>query len=55
MLKSKKIKRLEERVTALENELNSLFTALIPSPEPSNSKIPYEEVINEWLCGKETN
>lgn len=55
MFKSKELKKLEARVSALEKDLKALFSAPLPSPQPNDRKISYEEVINEWLCGKETN
>lgn len=55
MLKSKQIKRLEERLNDLENKVTTLILAHATNFEHTNSTIPYEEVINEWLCGKETN
>lgn len=53
MLKSKKIKRLTERVEALEKRLNSLFPPISDVKSDKNSNLSYEEVITEWLCGKE--
>ena len=53
MLKSKEIKRLTDRVEALEKRLNSLFLPPPVSNGAGERSITYEEVINEWLCGKE--
>ena len=55
MTKTKKLNLLENRVSTLEKELNSLILALSTQGMPNNSKSSYEEVINEWLCGKKTN
>lgn len=52
MLKSKQIKALEKRLSALETELKTVLSALSCQEPPSSNKISYEEVINEWLCGK---
>ena len=53
MLKSKEIKRLAERVEALEKRLNSLFSPTSDIKSDKISNLSYEEVITEWLCGKE--
>ena len=53
MLKSKEIKRLAERIDALEKRLNSLFSPISDVKSDKNSNLSYEEVITEWLCGKE--
>ena len=50
MTKRKLINELLERVDALENEFNTLLSSLISSE--GKEKISYEEVIDEWLCGK---
>ena len=53
MLKSKEIKRLKERLDALELKLNSLLTSGTVSKTEAKANLSYEEVITEWLCGKE--
>ena len=52
MLKSKEIKRLKERVEALEFKLNSLLSSQTVTKAESKANLSYEEVITEWLCGK---
>jgi len=54
MLKSKEIKRLNERINALEERLNSLVSAGTAAKTEAKATLSYEEVITEWLCGKET-
>ena len=53
MLKSKEIKRLKERLDALELKLNSLLSSSTVSKTEAKANLSYEEVITEWLCGKE--
>ena len=53
MLKSKTLKALEKRILDLETELNSVISMLSSQEVPSKSNNSYEEVITEWLCGKE--
>ena len=53
MSKAKQIKALEERLSAVEEELNTLKSALFTQGTPNKGSNSYEEVINEWLCGKE--
>ena len=53
MLKSKEIKRLKERLDALELKLNSLLSSGTVSKTEAKANLSYEEVITEWLCGKE--
>ena len=53
MLNSKKINALENRISALERELNSIILLLSSQETQGKSNKSYEEVINEWLCGKE--
>ncbi len=54
MLKSKEIKRLKERVETLESKLNSLLSVHESTKSEAKATLSYEEVITEWLCGKET-
>lgn len=54
MFKSKQIKLINERLEDLEKRLNSLFSLIPPAKTELKSTISYEEVITEWLCGKET-
>ena len=53
MFKSKEIKRLKERVEALEFKLNSLLSSQTVTKTEAKANLSYEEVITEWLCGKE--
>lgn len=53
MLKSKEIKRLRERVDSLEFKLNSLLSLHQVTKTEAKANLSYEEVITEWLCGKE--
>lgn len=53
MLKSKEIKRLKERVNVLEERINAFLSQQSPKIN-TNTSLSYEEVITEWLCGKET-
>ena len=53
MFKSKEIKRLKERVEALELKLNSLLSSQTVTKTEAKANLSYEEVITEWLCGKE--
>ena len=53
MFKSKEIKRLKERVEALEFKLNSLLSSQMVTKTEAKANLSYEEVITEWLCGKE--
>ncbi|MBO5261437.1 MAG: hypothetical protein J6B45_00145 [Clostridia bacterium] len=55
MFKSKEIKRLKDRLDALEKDIKAILSVLSQCDEPKEQKATYEEVINEWLCGKETN
>ena len=52
MFKSKEIKRLKERVEALEFKLNSLLSSQTVTKAEAKANLSYEEVITEWLCGK---
>lgn len=54
MLKSKTLKALEKRIESLEKELNALISSFSAQKPINKNEISYEEVINEWLCGKET-
>ena len=49
---NKKIKQLEGRITALENEMSLLLSLSQPSPEENGKGLSYEEVIDLWLNGK---
>lgn len=53
MFKSNKLKALERRISVLEKELKAVISALSSQEQPSKSSNSYEEVITEWLCGKE--
>ena len=53
MTKSKRIKVLENRLNDLEIRLNTLFSAETTTKSTNKEEPTYEEVINEWLCGKE--
>ena len=53
MLKSKEIKRLRQRIEALEEKLNAMSLAQPLSKTEAKATLSYEEVITEWLCGKE--
>lgn len=53
MIKVVKIlKELQARVLAIENELKQLNETQGPKKEENNSKLSYEEVIDQWLNGK---
>ena len=52
MTKRKRILRLEEKISSLENELNQLKNALIPNTRSSKTTLSCEEVIYEWINGK---
>ena len=52
-MKNKRIKDLENRVTQLEREFNTLYLSLAEEQKDSNNTLSYEEVINLWLNGKE--
>lgn len=54
MTKRKKILRLEEKISCLENELNQLKSALLTGTRTSKTSLTCEEVIYEWINGKTT-
>lgn len=54
MFNSRKIKELNRRITALEEEIKSLL-ASFSGAKSKKCSVTYEEVINEWLCGKENS
>lgn len=47
----KKLAEVEERLSALDKELNALLTILSSHDSPTN-ELSYEEVIDLWLNGK---
>ena len=52
MTKNKRISQLEERVKALETELDTLFKSVFSTNAERADIITYEEVIDQWLNGK---
>lgn len=54
MFKNNTLKALEKRISALEKELNTVISALSAQIMGEKNTNSYEEVITEWLCGKET-
>ena len=52
MTNKKRILRLEEKISSLENELNQLKNALISGAKTSKTSLSCEEVICEWINGK---
>ncbi len=53
MLKSKHIRSLEKRLSDLEKQVLALAFPQNQSKNTKENGISYEEVIKEWLCGKE--
>ena len=53
MFNSKKFKELEKRVCILEKELDSIKSASSKEATHKKDNKSYEEVMTEWLCGKE--
>jgi hypothetical protein len=56
MIKVVKILReLEERISALENQLSKLNQEHSVEKGQDGSKLSYEEVVDQWLNGKASN
>lgn len=53
MTKRKQIKELSTRLSILEGKVEKLISSLSSQSKGLEEKTTYEEVINEWLCGKE--
>ena len=52
MNKNKLLKEMDERLSALEREFNSVLSSLTEKEEGENKELSYEEVIDIWLNGK---
>lgn len=52
MNKNKQLKEMEDRLSALEKEFNSVLSALAQGTGEQKEELSYEEVIDLWLNGK---
>jgi hypothetical protein len=53
MIRRKELTALIERVSALEEDLKRLIKAQGAEKSPDEDTISYEEVIDQWLNGRE--